>query len=85
MRTILLNPNASISGFSLPVNLSFLQVHKSQVIVYLMPNFKKNACLQNITVFFLKRINTCHLLTALVGSMVVAKGTSQFIVKGHRA
>ena len=43
MRTTVLNQNASVSVFSLPVNSSFLQACESQVIVYVMHNFEKNA------------------------------------------
>ena len=44
VRTIVLNQNVSVSAFSVPVNSSSLQVCKSQVIVYVMHNFEKNAC-----------------------------------------
>ena len=84
MRTTVLNQTASVSDFFLPVNSSFLQASKSQVTIYVMHNFVKNACSQNVTISFCKRINTCH-LPALVGSMVVDKATSQFMVEGHRA
>ena len=65
MTTIVLSQNASVSVSSLPVNFSFLQACMSQVIVYVMHKFEKNACSQNVTIFFCKRVNTCHLLTCL--------------------
>ena len=79
----MLNQNASVSVFSLLINSSFLQACKSQVIVYVMHNFEKNACSQNVTIFFCKRINTFLFPPALVGSMAIAKETSLFMVKGH--
>ena len=46
--------NASVSVFSLLVDYSFLQACKSQSTVYVMHNFEKNACSQNVTIFFLQ-------------------------------
>ena len=83
MRSIVLNQNAPVSVLFLPVNASLLEVCKPQVIIYVVHNFEKNACSHNSTISLCKRINTCH-LPAIVGSMVVAKGTSQFMVEGHR-
>ena len=41
-----------MSVFSLAVNFSFLQTCKFQVIVKVMHNFEKNACSQDITIFW---------------------------------
>ena len=79
MITIVLNQNASVSVFFLPVKFSFLQACRSQVIVCVMHNFEKNVCSQNVTIYFCKRINTCHF------PAFVAKGTSQFMVESYWA